>query len=236
MDAATDSAPAAAATSERIAVVELRQYVFEPDHLDSFVVTFESLLEPIEERRARVLGYFRDADDPSRFVWLRGFADMATRKTALEGFYTSDPWHENREAVNAHLLDFSNVLLLRPAGELKLDRAAQPAEPRETTIAARIWPLTAPIPEATLSALNKELDPRLQDPAAPVAALLITDPRQNNFPNLPIREGETVLALVTREIADAANARHAVEAAIQHHRAGDAETRRLRPATLSRIA
>ena len=33
-----------------------------------------------------LVGQFRDLDNPDRFVWLRGFADMTTRAQALERF------------------------------------------------------------------------------------------------------------------------------------------------------
>ena len=40
----------------------------------------------------RILGTFRDLDDPDQFVWLRGFADLASRAPALEAFYTGSIW------------------------------------------------------------------------------------------------------------------------------------------------
>ncbi len=61
-----------------------------------------------------VIGLFRDLDDPDRFVWLRGFPDMAARLAALETFYNSDLWWSHRDAVNATLVDSDDVLLLRP--------------------------------------------------------------------------------------------------------------------------
>jgi len=39
-----------------------------------------------------ILGQFRDLDDPDCFVWMRGFADMETRKGALESFYRGPVW------------------------------------------------------------------------------------------------------------------------------------------------
>jgi hypothetical protein len=37
----------------------------------------------------QVIGQFRDLDAPERFVWLRGFADMAARRRGLESFYAT---------------------------------------------------------------------------------------------------------------------------------------------------
>ena len=63
-----------------------------------------------------IIGQFRDLDNPDSFVWLRGFADMEARKRALTGFYSGPVWLANRDAANATMLRFDNVLLLRPAG------------------------------------------------------------------------------------------------------------------------
>jgi hypothetical protein len=45
------------------------------------------LIEPQEAVGLRVLGTFRDIDDPDSFVWLRGFANMTTRGEGLRAFY-----------------------------------------------------------------------------------------------------------------------------------------------------
>src|SRR5215470_613882 len=99
-------------------VVELRQYAMVPGRLDEFLSIFESeLIEPQEDWGAHVLGTFRDRNRPDFFVWLRGFADMAARLRALEGFYGSPLWKSRRDAVNATLVDNDNVLLLRALGD-----------------------------------------------------------------------------------------------------------------------
>src|SRR5438105_14047627 len=97
-------------------VVELRQYTLKPGQRDVLVDIFERhFIEAQEEAGAHVIGHFRDLDHPDRFVWLRGFQDMPARKTALEAFYSSAAWNEQRDAVNETLIDYENVLLLRPA-------------------------------------------------------------------------------------------------------------------------
>ena len=74
-----------------------------------------------------MLGWFRDIEDPDAFVWLRGFADMEARARALQAFYRGAVWHEHREAANATMVDFDNVLLLGAAGELSLRPSGVPA-------------------------------------------------------------------------------------------------------------
>src|SRR6266576_5385396 len=97
-------------------VVELRQYTLYPGKRDVLIDLFDrEFIEPQEAIRIRVIGQFRDVDDPDRFVWLRGFRDMASRAKALQDFYGGPVWKAHREAANATMVDSDNVLLLRPA-------------------------------------------------------------------------------------------------------------------------
>jgi hypothetical protein len=72
-------------------------------------------IESQEATGMTVIGQFRDLNNPDRFVWLRGFADMVSRAQQLEEFYGGPIWKEHREAANATMIDSDNVLLLRPA-------------------------------------------------------------------------------------------------------------------------
>src|SRR5947209_12081023 len=97
-------------------IVELRQYTLHPGKRDVLIDLFDGeFIEPQEAIRIKVIGQFRDVDDPDRFVWLRGFRDMASRAKALEDFYGGPVWKAHREAANATMVDSDNVLLLRPA-------------------------------------------------------------------------------------------------------------------------
>jgi hypothetical protein len=74
-------------------VVELRRYRMQPRARDAFLTLFErTFLEPLEAAGMQVLGQFRDLHDEDHCLWLRGFADMATRKRSLEAFYNSPLW------------------------------------------------------------------------------------------------------------------------------------------------
>jgi hypothetical protein len=156
-----------------VSVFELRQYTHQPGRREEFVELFEGeLLEPLEAAGMDVIGLFRDLDDPDRFVWLRGFPDMTARLAALEDFYNSDLWWSYRDAVNATLIDSDNVLLLRSAVE---PRAVGDAG----VYTAVVWPYAD---------LTKTLSGR-ED----TVALLVTEHRENDFPGLPVREGENVV-------------------------------------------
>src|SRR5678815_1147496 len=97
-------------------VLELRQYTLRPGMRDVLIELFErELIESQEALGMTLVGQFRDLDNPDRFVWLRGFADMKTRAQALEAFYGGPIWKTHREAANATMISSDDVLLLRPA-------------------------------------------------------------------------------------------------------------------------
>ena len=97
------------------AVIELRQYRMKPGRRDALIDLFErEFVESQEAHGMSLVGQFRDLDAPDRFVWMRGFTDMESRKTALEGFYGGPIWQAHREAANATLDDNDDVLLLKP--------------------------------------------------------------------------------------------------------------------------
>ena len=87
-----------------------------PGTRDTLIGIFDRhLVEGQEVEEMVIIGQFRDLDNPDSFVWLRGFADMEARKRALTGFYSGPVWLANRDAANATMLRFDNVLLLKPA-------------------------------------------------------------------------------------------------------------------------
>src|SRR4051812_40152912 len=113
-------------------IVELRQYTLHAGMRETLIALFESrFLTTQADVGIEVIGQFRDLDDPNRFVWLRGFPDMAARERALEAFYGGPVWKAGREAANATMLDSDNVLLLHPLGpDGGFDRArAAPRRP-----------------------------------------------------------------------------------------------------------
>ncbi|GLW12556.1 hypothetical protein Misp01_76840 [Microtetraspora sp. NBRC 13810] len=110
-------------------VIELRQYTLRPDGRDVLIELFDrEFVESQEVLGMSVAGQFRDEDDPDRFVWLRGFADMESRRAALTAFYLDGAvWKEHGPAANATMEDSSDVLLLRPCAPLPGQAARPPA-------------------------------------------------------------------------------------------------------------
>jgi hypothetical protein len=74
-------------------VFEWRRYALHAGARETLVELFErEFVESQEAVGARVLGTFRDMQDPDSFVWLRGFADMVARRQALDAFYGGPVW------------------------------------------------------------------------------------------------------------------------------------------------
>ena len=120
-------------------VIELRQYTLKPGQRDVLIDLFDRhFVESQEAAGMTIVGQFRDRRRPDRFVWIRGFPDMASRHQALERFYGGPVWAAHRTAANATMLDVSDVLLLRPVRSdggflLEGDQMTPGAPPRNPT-------------------------------------------------------------------------------------------------------
>ena len=147
----------------------------------------------------KVIGQFRDLDNPNRFVWLRGFRDMPSRAQALKDFYGGPVWKAHRGAANATMIDSDNVLLLHPAtptsrfsfGNKERPRAGA-NESRRELIVATIYYFDAPVDAAFVQFFENTVKPVVADAGASVLAFLVTEHSENTFPALPVREGENV--------------------------------------------
>lgn len=202
---------AQADTSSASTVLELRQYKIFPGRRDAMINVFESkLIEGQEQVGMRLLGQFRDLDDPDRFTWMREFASAGVRAKALDDFYTGPVWRAHRNEANPLLEDNDNVLLLRPVtSQLALrsppasDRAAFGASPRPAgVIVATIYYLWKDPAEGFSDFFTGKLAPELVSAGLPVLGAYVIEPTPNDFPKLPVRQHEKVFVWFTR-VADA---------------------------------
>lgn len=93
---------------------ELRSYVARPGRRDELIDMFERIfLDAYEVAGARIVGTFRALDDPDRWVWIRAFADAASRGAALRAFYGGEIWLRNATACDALIANVAEALLLR---------------------------------------------------------------------------------------------------------------------------
>jgi hypothetical protein len=206
----------AATTVAAPRVVELRDYTLHPGQRDTLIELFErEFIETQEALGMRVLAHFRDLDDPDRFVWFRGFVDMAARGEALPAFYRhGEAWRTHRDAANATMLDSDNVLLLREAwpGSGFVPTTPHPPADAETSrvcIVVVTYAL-AQAADASVCAFFRDTTlPLAREFGARPLATFATEDADNNFPALPVREGEHVVVSVSAFDDDAAHARFA---------------------------
>jgi quinol monooxygenase YgiN len=180
-------------------VIELRQYTLRAGQRDVLIELFDrELLETQEAAGCMVIGQFRDLDDANRFVWLRGFADMADRARALQAFYGGPAWEAHRERANATMIDSDDVLLLRPATapSFPLPQRLRPAAPHGAAgggiVIATVCPLALPAGPDLLEHFEQTIAPALRDSGASILGVFTTENSANNFPRLPVREGVQV--------------------------------------------
>jgi len=215
-------------------IVELRQYALHPGKRDALIDLFDrEFVESQETLGMKVIGQFRDLDNPNRFVWLRGFRDMPSRALALKDFYGGLVWKTHREAANATMIDSDDVLLLHPAtptsgfsfGNKERPRAGA-NEVRSELIVARIYYFDAPVDAGFVEFFEKTVKPAVIGSGATVLAYLVTEQSKNTFPALPVREGENVFVWFARFDDPAAYERQ-IAALTQFPRWGDAISKEL---------
>lgn len=196
-------------------VLELRQYTLHPGQRDVLIRLFDrEFVETQEAVGMRVVGQFRDMDDPDRFVWVRGFRDMAARAEALAAFYGGPVWARHRDAANATMIDSDDVLLLRPVDDrsgfplpgvanpgaaAELDRPPVHATAAPTSlVAATVYDMDGPVDDEFVRFFDQSVRPVMVDTGAAPLACLQTETSQNTFPALPVRTGENVFVWFSR--------------------------------------
>jgi hypothetical protein len=181
-------------------IVELRQYTLLPGKRDTLIELFDrEFIESQEALEATIIGQFRDSGDANRFVWLRGFADMETRVNALSAFYGGPVWKQHRDAANATMVDSDDVLLLRPArpeSAFKVEGLGRPPVGTDSApgqpIFAAIHFFDSPVDDRFVDGFERSIIPAATRDGVRVLAYFVTEHAKNNFPGLPVREGENV--------------------------------------------
>lgn len=218
-------------------VVELRRYRVHPGRRDELIEIFDREFIESQEACGMVpVGHYRDLDNDDSFVWFRGFPRFEDRAKALHAFYIeSKAWRNNRDAANATMIDSDNVLLLRNAREdsgFDLNALVRPSKNARTTaapsyVAVSILMVDQPVSEPWLVAFEEERLPALRSVASRIS-YFVTEQRANDFPRLPVREGEWAFV-----VAGICATHHDVERWTGIMAGAPSETLRLEPAPRS---
>jgi hypothetical protein len=196
-------------------IVELRRYTLLPGRRDELIDLFDrEFVESQEELGMAVLGQFRDLDRPDRFVWLRGFADMTARRHGLRSFYGGPVWRQHGPAANATMIDFDDVLLLRtivsPTSSARPSSSAlsRPSFPSPTSSPSSLSSREGDRPDSVLRATiwfrDRPFDTDFEQWFAgrDAVAAFSTEYAENDFPALPVREGEHAFVWFTGDGGD----------------------------------
>jgi NIPSNAP len=226
-------------------IVELRRYALHPGARETLIELFDrELVETQEAVGMAVLGQFRDLDDPDRFVWLRGFPDLESRRRSLDAFYGGPVWKQHARAANATMVDSDDVLLLRRLSGLELEPDGRPAPgdgtARSGLVAITTYPLAASASSGFPEFFAREVEPALREAGIAVLATCATEHSENTYPALPVREGEDVFVWLAA-FADADDHARRVAAlarvapALAERLGGEPEIMRLTPTARSLI-
>jgi quinol monooxygenase YgiN len=124
---------------------------------------------------------------------------MVQRLAALQAFYGGPVWQTYRDQVKSTIDDPNNVLLLRPARPTSgffLDKSLRPPPGAKALpsglVVATILSFETPPSADFLDWFERALAPVLTNTGAAILASFVTEERANDFPYLPVREGEQV--------------------------------------------
>ncbi len=128
-----------------------------------------------------------------------------TELAALQAFYGGLVWQKYRDMANATMVDFDNVLLLRPARPTSgfyLDTTDRPQcgaqELPPGLVEATILSFETPPDANFLDFFEGTLAPVLIKSGASILSSFVTEESANTFPALPVREGEQVFVWFSR--------------------------------------
>lgn len=184
-------------------IVELRRQTLHPGQRDALIDLFENeCLESQDEAGAHVLGQFRVEGAPDQFVWLRGFEDFSRRPSALAAFYGGPVWQAFRERAHATVIDGDDVHLLAALapgdGIVRPNRPRRPRGAMVTGGSRFIAMLCRLRADASPSAFDQLLREHLADTGVDPLASFSTLDAPNNYPALPVNEGDRVHVVLLR--------------------------------------
>jgi len=190
-------------------VVELRNYRLADGAAGEFIRYFEEhFLVSQREEGMHVLGQFAVVGEPDRFVWLRGFEDMAARQRGLSRFYGGPFWLARRATANGMILDSDDVHLLRPLGAIEAltgglaleDRAPEPPGtlPAHTGLVAADFYRAAPDAlDRLVSIFEQRLRPALVEQGHQVLGHFVAELAPNDYPRLPVIQDARLLLVLS---------------------------------------
>ena len=190
-------------------MIELRNYLLAEGRTTDFMRYFEEhFLFSQRDQGMHVLGQFEVVDQPSRFVWIRGFPDMPARVRGLSGFYGGAFWLARRAEANAMIRGHHDVHLLRPLGPVAAltggqsleDRASEPAgvvRPDAGLVVADFYRAGPGGLDHLVDAFERSVRPALVEQGHRILGHLVAELASNDYPRLPVIQDPALLVVLS---------------------------------------
>lgn len=181
--------------NKEIKVIELRNYLIKPGLRDQFIAYFkEHFIGSQVVLEGYPLGEFTIKGKQDRFFWIRGFSDMDTRSKFLPAFYGGGVWKQYGPAANEMMLEWHHVHLLKP---LKHMVSSNEFERTNTFLTVDYYPAKDGQLDKLIDIFQTEYIPFLKASGIENVSLWITEPRENDFPRLPVIQNKSMLVALT---------------------------------------
>lgn len=241
-------------SATRRSCIELRNYLLAEGARSEFLRYFEE--EFLFSQRAagmHPLGQFAMEGAADRFVWIRGFENMAARRGALEAFYGGPFWLARRDHANAMMREHHDVHLLRPLSPLAAltgglvleDRAREPAgvlSSEAGLVAVDLYRAAPSDRNRLIEVFERDVAPILAKQGHRVIGHFVAELAPNDYPRLPVIQDAGLLVVIStyRDSAQQAVLRRGPDgrtaaSALQPLLIAEAQTLWLRPTARSLI-
>lgn len=201
-----------------IRVLEFRNYRLRPGVREAFIDYFEErFLDSQEEVGMRVLGQFRLVGEPDRFVWIRGFEDMAARRRGLEAFYGGPDWERWKGPANDMMIEWDRVHLLRPChGAWALADRLRHSPPREQGEPGKVVATFCHVGrDRQDGGFEERIGSALEDRGHTILGEFVTELAENDFPQLPVIQ-ELGLLMILSLLQGRTDDRYSKPALVEH--------------------
>jgi hypothetical protein len=190
--------------NQDIKVLELRNYLLKPNMTDTFSDYFNNhFVKPMTELGGCTLGQFKINGVNDRFVWMRGFTDMATRLKFLNDFYVNRPvWKEFGPGANDMMINSDNVYLLRPLNNNGSSREQSEAinsnvlRTGKGIIVVDFYICNSTL-DKVIELISTAYIPFLKNLDIHSITLWISEMSENEFPALPVFQDKNLLVSIT---------------------------------------
>ena len=188
--------------SREVEVIEIRNYLIKPGQRDSYINGFETyFLDTLNAHGNYVLGQYRVKGAADNFVWIRGFEEMAARKTALENFFASLQWKKYSNIPGEHLLGYTNVYLLKPLNIAEGLEGRNGSFPiawfgKPKGVAVVDFYVANGILENLIGFVDTKYDSLVRAAGVKDITYWVSETSPNNYPGLPVFQDKNLLVSI----------------------------------------